>query len=152
VDVAQLGDVNAVRVLIERGADVNFADPLGRTALIYAASSDLVNLDVVKLLVEHGADVNAKDLHKQAGDFGLSVLDIPPAWRNSGGAISGQSRRQTHRRARAGSQSAPAEHHRQRHPGQPAFDSARRRKFRSQGGLRVVPRQQFRRHGGGRGP
>jgi ankyrin repeat protein len=76
VNSAQLGDVNAVRVLIERGADVNFADPLGRTALIYAASSDLLNLDVVKLLVEHGADVNVKDQHKKAGDFGLSVLDI----------------------------------------------------------------------------
>jgi hypothetical protein len=76
VDIAQLGNADAVRLMIERGADVNFADPLGRTPLIYAAASDSLNLDVVKALVEHGADVNAKSQHKQAGDTGLSVLDI----------------------------------------------------------------------------
>ena len=44
--------------------------------LIYAAASDLLPLDVVKLLIERGADVNAIDRHKQAGDTGLTVLDI----------------------------------------------------------------------------
>jgi len=75
-NIAALGDVSAVRLMLDHGADVNAADPLGRTALIYAASSDLLSLDVVKLLVEHGANVNAKDGHKQAGDFGLTALDI----------------------------------------------------------------------------
>jgi len=75
-DIAFLGDANAVRVMIDHGADVNAVDPLGRTPLMYAAASDTLALDVVKLLIDRGADVNAKDTHKQSGDSGLSVLDI----------------------------------------------------------------------------
>jgi hypothetical protein len=75
-NLTALGDVNAVRMLLDRGADVNAVDPLGRTPLMYAVASDLLPLDEVKLLVERGADVNAKDAHKQAGDSGLTVLDI----------------------------------------------------------------------------
>jgi ankyrin repeat protein len=74
--IAQVGDVNAVRLMLDRGADVNAVDPLGRTPLMYAAASDLQDLDVVKLLVERGADLNAKDAHKQGGDSGLTPLDI----------------------------------------------------------------------------
>jgi N-acyl-D-amino-acid deacylase len=75
-DIAALGNVNAVRLVLDRGADVNAYDPMGRTPLMYAAVSDLLSLDVVKLLVERGADVNARDRHSKAGDAGLSVLDI----------------------------------------------------------------------------
>ena len=75
-NTAVLGDANAVRELLDRGADVKAVDPLGRTALMYAAASDLLPLDVVKLLVEHGADINATDSHKSSGDSGLTVLDI----------------------------------------------------------------------------
>ncbi len=75
-NIAALGDVSAVRLMLDHGADVNAFDPLGRTPLMYAAASDLQPLDVVKLLIERGADVNAKDTHKQAGDSGLSALDI----------------------------------------------------------------------------
>jgi ankyrin repeat protein len=75
-NIAAVGDVSAVRLMLDHGADVNAIDPLGRTPLMYAAASDLLPLDVVKLLVEHGADVNAKDGHKRAGDFGLTPLDI----------------------------------------------------------------------------
>jgi ankyrin repeat protein len=75
-DTAVYGDIRAVRLMIEHGADVNAFDPLGRTPLMYAAISDLLPLDVVKLLIEHGADVNAKDRHTKAGDAGLTVLDI----------------------------------------------------------------------------
>ena len=75
-NIAVLGDVNAVREMLDHGADVNAVDPLGRTPLMYAAASDALSLDVVKLLVEHGADVNATDSHKLSGDAGLTVLDI----------------------------------------------------------------------------
>jgi ankyrin repeat protein len=75
-DTAVYGDINAVRLLIDRGADVNAFDALGRTPLMYAAVSDLLPLDVVKLLIDRGADVNARDRHAKAGDAGLKVLDI----------------------------------------------------------------------------
>lgn len=75
-NTAVFGDLNAVRLMLDHGADVNAVDPLGRTPLMYAAASDLLPLDVVKLLVERGANVNAKDTHKQGGDSGLTVLDI----------------------------------------------------------------------------
>src|SRR5262249_24584475 len=73
---AVLADANTIRMLLDHGADVNSVDPTGRTSLMYAVGSDLLNLDVVKLLIDRGADVNAKDQHKQAGDSGLTVLDI----------------------------------------------------------------------------
>jgi ankyrin repeat protein len=75
-NTAVLGDLSAVRLMLAHGADVKAVDPFGRTALMYAAASDLLPLDEVKLLVEHGADINATDAHKNASDFGLTVLDI----------------------------------------------------------------------------
>jgi ankyrin repeat protein len=75
-DVAVLADVNAVRLMLNRGANINTFDPLGRTPLMYAVASDALPLDVVKLLIERGADVNAKSRHKLSGDAGLSILDI----------------------------------------------------------------------------
>ncbi|HMD47553.1 MAG TPA: ankyrin repeat domain-containing protein [Bryobacteraceae bacterium] len=75
-NIASLGDANAVRIMLDHGADINAFDPLGRTPLMYAVASDLLPLDEVKLLVERGADINAKDQHKKGGDSGLTVLDI----------------------------------------------------------------------------
>jgi ankyrin repeat protein len=75
-DIAFLGDVNAVRLMLDHGADVNAFDGLGRTPLMYAAASDLLDIEVVKLLIERGADVNAINRHKEGGDSGLAVLDI----------------------------------------------------------------------------
>lgn len=75
-DIAITGDVNAVKIMLDHGADVNIVDPLGRTPLMYAAASDNLPLETVKMLVEHGADVNAKDAHKLGADSGWTVLDI----------------------------------------------------------------------------
>ncbi len=75
-DIAVLGDAGAVRQLLDRGANVNAFDGLGRTPLMYAAASDLLALDVVKLLIDRGADVNASDRHPDGGDSGLTALDI----------------------------------------------------------------------------
>jgi ankyrin repeat protein len=76
LETAVLADASTVRLMLDHGADVNAVDPFGRTPLMYAAVSDLLPSDVVKLLIDRGADVNAKDAHTQAGDAGLTVLDI----------------------------------------------------------------------------
>ena len=76
LNTAVYGDLNAVRLMLDRGADVNAFDPFGKTPLMYAAISDVLPLDVVKLLIDRGADVNAKSRHAKGGDAGLTVLDI----------------------------------------------------------------------------
>jgi ankyrin repeat protein len=75
-DIAVYGDMNAMQLMLDHGADVKAYDPLGRTALMYAAVSDMLPLDEVKLLIDHGADVNAKSKHVNAGDEGESVLEM----------------------------------------------------------------------------
>lgn len=75
-DIAVYGDLKAVQLMLDRGADVKAYDRLGRTALMYAAISDMLPLDEVKLLIDRGADVNAKSKHMNAGDEGESVLEM----------------------------------------------------------------------------
>ncbi len=55
-----LGDAHAVKMLLDRGADVNAKDPKGHTILMLAASSDALPVEAVKTLIDRGADVNAK--------------------------------------------------------------------------------------------
>ena len=74
--IAYLGDAKAIRVMLDHGADVNAFDPNGRTALMYAAVSDLLPVDCVKLLLDRGANVNAIDKHQKSGDTGYTALDI----------------------------------------------------------------------------
>ena len=65
-DIAVLGEVNTVRVMLDHGADVNAFDPLGRTPLMYAAGSDVVPLDVVKLLSRTRRRRKREEAHRQA--------------------------------------------------------------------------------------
>jgi ankyrin repeat protein len=69
-------DPKLIRLLLQHGADVNAADPTGRTALMYAAISDLLPLEQVKMLIEKGANVNARSQHANSGDTGLKPLDL----------------------------------------------------------------------------
>ena len=57
--MARWGDPDAMRLLLDRGADVDAKDGDGRTALMLAANSDSLSLDVVKILIDRGADVDA---------------------------------------------------------------------------------------------
>jgi ankyrin repeat protein len=56
------GDIDMVKLLLEKGADVNARDIDGYTALMYVAYNG--NLEIAKLLLEHGADVHARDKDK----------------------------------------------------------------------------------------
>ncbi|MFB9081213.1 ankyrin repeat domain-containing protein [Deinococcus wulumuqiensis] len=48
-----------VRLLLDHGADVESRGPTGRTALMFAAMFE--RLDIMELLVERGADLRARD-------------------------------------------------------------------------------------------
>ena len=58
-DAAGQGNLNAVRALLEAGADLNARDRFGRTPLHEAAAAGFVA--AVELLLANGADPNAKD-------------------------------------------------------------------------------------------
>lgn len=53
---ALMNNIEAVKLLIEHGADVKQIDTDGNTAIHYSA-----NPDYLKLMIEHGADVNSKN-------------------------------------------------------------------------------------------
>jgi ankyrin repeat protein len=64
------GDASAIKMLLDRGADVNARDLQGNTLLMLTASSDAILVDTVKSLVERGADLDAKNPEgKTALDF-----------------------------------------------------------------------------------
>ena len=54
-----MGNVEVVRELIERGADINQRGPRKSTALMFAAGGG--HLEIVKVLVERGADIFAAE-------------------------------------------------------------------------------------------
>ena len=71
--------LEAMKVLIAAGADVNAKDKYGITTLMHVAENGL--LDEVKLLIDAGADVNAKDewgqtalMHTGIGDYGTAEV------------------------------------------------------------------------------
>jgi len=70
------GDPKLTKLLIDHGADVNAVDPAGRTALMYAAVSDLLPAETVKLLLEKGAKADVKSTHSGSGDTGKTALDL----------------------------------------------------------------------------
>jgi ankyrin repeat protein len=55
------GHEAVVKLLVEKGADVDTKDNYGRTPLSQAAEN--ANKAVVKLLLEKGADVESKDIN-----------------------------------------------------------------------------------------
>lgn len=58
----------AIKLLIDKGADINFKDKYGNTVLMNACIMN--NTELVKLLLENGADINAKDKD------GYTALDL----------------------------------------------------------------------------
>ena len=67
--VALHGDVEAIRMLLNRGADPNGKGSRGMTPLMMAAASERPNPRGLRLLIEKGADIGARD------DRGRTALD-----------------------------------------------------------------------------
>ena len=148
-DIAQIGDLEAVRLMLDLGADVKFYDPLGRTALMNAAASDLLPLDEVKLLVEHGADVNAIDRHNKGGDSGLSPFSISQELHGETPIVDFLVKSGAKSTTQVAANFKPRRGTLgKRHSDQPADNPEGRRQFHAQGRLRFLPSQQLRRHGG----
>ena len=83
MDAVSQGNVEATKLLLDRGADVNAMDSYGNTALILAARS--LRSDLVRMLIDSGADVNQKDnvgntplidTARYAGESTLEVIEI----------------------------------------------------------------------------
>jgi hypothetical protein len=64
---ARKSDVEKVKALLDKGADVNARSPYGATPLFFAC--DRGSVEVVQVLLARGADVNAKDKF-----YGATVL------------------------------------------------------------------------------
>ena len=72
MEAARQGKPEAVKVLLEKGADVNATTSLGRTALLFAAENG--NLESVEALVRNRADINFKHyISSSAGDDILGI-------------------------------------------------------------------------------
>ncbi|WP_174481449.1 ankyrin repeat domain-containing protein [Spiroplasma endosymbiont of Danaus chrysippus] len=56
IETVEVGDLEALKVLLENGADVNYEDRDGNTSLMQTVEYGF--LEVVKVLLENGADVN----------------------------------------------------------------------------------------------
>jgi ankyrin repeat protein len=66
-----------IKLLVDRGADVNAADDYGITPLMAAAN--LGEVSIIQFLVDRGADLGAYDLGKKNdGAFGASVEPLMP--------------------------------------------------------------------------
>lgn len=59
IDAARRGDANAVKKLIQKGADVNAKNNPSGTALIFAALNG--HTEIVDILIKNGAEVNARN-------------------------------------------------------------------------------------------
>ena len=67
IDAAMDGNFEKVKLLIEKGADIDAKDNDGVTALMYVSRAG--DLEIAKYLVENGTDINAKD-----SDWGYTAL------------------------------------------------------------------------------
>jgi hypothetical protein len=70
-DATEYGQIGIIKMLLERGADINKRDTTGKTPFLLAASSDKGELEsdpnnlkrkaIMKLLLDNGANINDKD-------------------------------------------------------------------------------------------
>jgi uncharacterized protein len=58
IDASQNGDLERVKELIKKGADLNVQNGFGNTALICSSANN--NHEIINLLVQNGANVNVR--------------------------------------------------------------------------------------------
>ena len=66
IKAALSGDIDAVCMLLDQGANVKARDMFGRTPLIAAAATPCqlaCLLNIVRLLLDYGSDINAQNTH-----------------------------------------------------------------------------------------
>lgn len=66
------GHANVVKLLIEKGADVNAKNSQGHTPLLYAVLDEGRNVNIAKLLIDNGADIDAA----MAGLDSFNFVDV----------------------------------------------------------------------------
>jgi hypothetical protein len=94
-DAATAGVEETVKLLLERGAEVNVQDIRGYSPLLYAAGSDAMPAGVVRMLLAKGADLNVKGdgenprmLAAKRGDSEVArLLGVPEEERKRLGVI-----------------------------------------------------------------
>ena len=92
-NAATAGVEEAVRLLVDHGANVNVRDDRGYSPLMYAAGSESMPAGIVKLLLEKGADAactgegeTARSLAAKRGDTEVArLLGVPADVRKQGG-------------------------------------------------------------------
>jgi len=74
------GDINSIKLLVEKGVDVNCVDDCFGATPLMMACTDGNNVEIVKYLVQNGADVNKRcygdtplETAFQAGEWGIVV-------------------------------------------------------------------------------
>ena len=80
ITAVKAGDSEVVRMLVDKGAELEWKDTYGRTALMYAVAANKAT--IVDLLLEVGANVNANDgkgysvltAAKDSGDDDMKAL------------------------------------------------------------------------------
>lgn len=55
-----ISDPKIINLFVEKGAEIDFVDPAGQSALLYAAALN-DHLDVIKALIDNGANVNLQE-------------------------------------------------------------------------------------------
>jgi hypothetical protein len=70
--VCGIGDVAAIKLLLEKGASVEAKNDEGKTAVFYAVSN--VRIDALRLLISHGVNLEVKDqLHNTPLDYARKI-------------------------------------------------------------------------------